>query len=126
MTNPAAATLMGQWLKHGPIDLATAQALTRGYDSQQRREAWLHYQRHTAPLQEGLTGKIDPTEELMGWLSSMKSPADFAGFEFMYTREIQVEAYRSLPPETIARIKPLITAYKANPDAYLGDSDATA
>ena len=31
-----------------------------------------------------------------------------------------MEAYKSLPTETIARIKPLITAYKSNPDAYLG------
>ena len=126
MTNPAAALLMGQWLKHGPIDLATAQALTRGYSPQERREAWLHYQRHIAQPQEGLTDEIDPVEGLMEWLASMESPADFAGFEFMYTREIQVEAYKSLPPETITRIKPLITAYKSSPDAYLGGGDATA
>lgn len=123
-TNPAAYALMCHWLHHGPMDIATGQRITRGYDSAQRRLAWQHYLAHIKAIQEPPSVKLEPIEELTLWLVSMESPADFAGFEFMFDRATQVEAYKSLPPDIVARVRPMIAAYKADPDRYLGGEDA--
>jgi len=121
--NPAAYALMCHWLQHGPMDIATGQRITRGYDRAQRREAWRHYLAHIKAIEAGYV-KLEPVEELTAWLMSMESPADFAGFESMFDRAIQVKAYKSLPPDIIAKIRPMIEAYKSNPDQYLGGENA--
>jgi len=121
--NPAASALMWHWLHHGPMTIATGQKLTRGYDSTQRREAWQHYLAHIKAIEAGYV-KPEPIEELTAWLMSMESPADFAGFEVMFDRATQVEAYKSLPPDIVSKIRPMIEAYKSNPDQYLGGENA--
>jgi len=102
------------WAQGNEITIATCRDILKGCDRATIKQAWEQFQsflkipQYPAPHPQGSLA------EALEYLLSMESPDDFAIFDVAITdRATKEEAWRQLPEDEKARIKPLIQAYKS-------------